>query len=57
MRDDARLPHFPDIARKSCNILEKLGKEEWLFVRKIIIDMVLASDKSKHFDLMHIFKS
>lgn len=41
---------------EDCNILINFNSEKWLVVRKCIIDMILATDMSKHFDMMAQFR-
>jgi 3'5'-cyclic nucleotide phosphodiesterase len=37
------------------NILANLATEKWVILRKYIIDMILSTDMSKHFDMMAQF--
>ncbi|OMJ89414.1 hypothetical protein SteCoe_8412 [Stentor coeruleus] len=41
---------------EDCNILMNFNSEKWLIIRKCIIDMILATDMSKHFDMMAQFR-
>lgn len=44
-------------ASKSCDILENLNQEDYLRVRRLMINCVLATDMSKHFSEMAKFKA
>lgn len=39
------------------NILSELSNDKWMLVRKDIIDMILATDMGKHFELLGLFKA
>ena len=39
------------------NILSELSKENFLYCRKIIIDMILETDMAKHFDALGKFRT
>lgn len=39
------------------DILENLKSEDWLYVRKVIIEMILATDMAKHFDIVGNFRT
>lgn len=39
------------------NILESLDTEMWAIVRKVVVKMILATDMSRHFDLLGTFRS
>lgn len=41
---------------EDCNMFMNFGSEKWLVLRKCIIDMVLATDMSKHFEMMAQFR-
>ena len=43
---------FKILQNDECNILKKLSVEKLLQIRKLIIDMILATDMGKHFDLI-----
>ena len=38
------------------DILANLAVENWQIIRKIIVDMILGTDMSKHFDLLGSFR-
>ena len=39
------------------NILSSLDPDSWAVVRKVVVKMILATDMSRHFDLLGVFKS
>ncbi|CAG9332212.1 CHK1_7 [Blepharisma stoltei] len=39
------------------NIIANLNNEEWVYCRKLIIEMVLTTDMSKHFELLGRFRT
>ena len=39
------------------NILESLDAETWPIVRKVVVKMILATDMTRHFDLLGTFRS
>jgi hypothetical protein len=41
----------------SSNILASLGPEDWVRVRKIVVEMILATDLAKHFEIVSVFKA
>ena len=43
---------FRILGKAECNILEALNAEKMAQIRKLIIDMILATDMGKHFDLV-----
>ena len=47
---------FNILTSNESNILCNLSSEKWIIIRKCIIDMILATDMSKHFDMMGQFK-
>ena len=40
-----------------CNVLAGLSHDKWMVVRKDIVDMILATDMGKHFELLGLFKA
>lgn len=42
---------------QSTDILSSLSYEQWCVFRKLSIEMILATDMSKHFDLLETFKT
>ena len=38
-------------------MLDTLSRPDWLHVRKVVVDLVLATDMSKHFDMLGTFRS
>ncbi|OMJ88637.1 hypothetical protein SteCoe_9422 [Stentor coeruleus] len=47
---------FSILAEEDKNVLEPLDNDQFLLVRKMVIDMILATDMGKHFDLLGIFR-
>lgn len=47
---------FSILAEEDKNILEPLDNDQFLLVRKMVIDMILGTDMGKHFDLLGIFR-
>jgi hypothetical protein len=39
------------------NILASLGPEDWVRVRKIVVEMILGTDLAKHFEIVSVFKT
>ena len=48
---------FQFLAHPGQNIFENLDAEDWACARKVIIDMILATDMSKHFEILGKFRS
>lgn len=48
---------FQIISNPDCNIFSSLNLEKFMTVRKLVIDMVLATDMSKHFDLLSFMRT
>jgi hypothetical protein len=48
---------FQILKVQDCNILEKCTAETWLNIRKDVVEMILATDMGKHFELLGIFKA
>mmetsp|Transcript_26502 Transcript_26502/g.47574 ORF Transcript_26502/g.47574 Transcript_26502/m.47574 type:complete len:727 (-) Transcript_26502:33-2213(-) len=48
---------FELLQEDSSNILSTLAVEEWVRVRKMVVDMVLATDLAKHFEIVSVFKT
>lgn len=42
---------------ENCDILSSVGLEEWFKIRNLIVTMVLATDMSKHFELLGQFRA
>ena len=47
---------FSILSDSECSILETLEIEQYLLVRKLIIEIILATDMGKHFELVGTFK-
>lgn len=43
--------------KAGCNIFANLDQEDWTISRKIIIEMVLATDMAKHFEILGRFRT
>lgn len=43
---------FKLLRKENCNIFQGLNMEKYLQIRKLIIDLILATDMGKHFDLV-----
>ena len=39
------------------DVLSSLPQESWELLRKVVIDMILATDMSKHFDMLGVFRA
>ena len=48
---------FKLLRREGCNIFENLTKDDWQKLRKLCVDIVLATDMSKHMTLMANMKT
>ena len=48
---------FKQLRQEGCNIFENLTKDEWHKLRKLTIDIVLATDMSKHTSLLAYMKT
>ena len=48
---------FTLITEPQCNILGNLLQDEWVFIRKLIIEMVLHTDMSRHFEILGRFRT
>lgn len=48
---------FKLMQQKDCSLFENLTKKQWQTFRKTIIDMVLATDMSKHMSLLANLKT
>lgn len=42
---------------RDCNILANLNSDMWFSVRKIIVEMILATDMNKHFEILGVIKA
>tara|TARA_R110002050_G_scaffold36650_1_gene91574 strand:+ start:403 stop:963 length:561 start_codon:yes stop_codon:yes gene_type:complete len=48
---------FEILLRPECNITSGLSKEDFVFFRKTVISLILATDFSKHFSILGRYKS
>ena len=48
---------FSILKNEGFNILENLANEDWLKCRKMIIEMILETDMSKHFEILGKFRT
>ena len=48
---------FKLLKQEGCNIFENLAKDDWQKLRKLSIDIVLATDMSKHMSLLADLKT
>ncbi|OMJ73508.1 hypothetical protein SteCoe_27766 [Stentor coeruleus] len=48
---------FTLMAMEGFNILENLTQDEWIKARKIIIELILETDMSRHFELLGRFRA
>ncbi|CAG9332694.1 unnamed protein product [Blepharisma stoltei] len=48
---------FQVLAKNDCNILSNFASDKWFAIRKVIIELILATDMSKHFDLVEHFRA
>lgn len=48
---------FNIMGKESCNILANLSENDWIVCRKIIIEMILETDMSKHFESLGKFRT
>ncbi|CAG9310606.1 unnamed protein product [Blepharisma stoltei] len=48
---------FSLMGKKDCNLFEKLSNEDWLKARKSIIEMILETDMSRHFEILGRFRT
>ena len=39
------------------NVLSELGKEEWVAIRRLLIELILHTDMSKHFEILGSFRT
>jgi cAMP-specific phosphodiesterase 4 len=47
---------FQIVMKPDCNIFSNLNHDQWTLARKMIVEMILATDMSKHFDLLGQFR-
>ncbi len=47
---------FSILQRSDCNILSNLKREEYIELRKMVINLVLGTDFAKHFSILANFK-
>lgn len=45
------------LSKQGHNILEKVEADDWTLCRKIIIEMILATDMAKHFEILGRFRT
>ncbi|CAG9331046.1 CHK1_6 [Blepharisma stoltei] len=48
---------FSIMGKTGCNIFEKLSSDDWVKSRKLIIEMVLETDMSRHFEILGRFRT
>ncbi|XP_054434699.1 3',5'-cyclic-AMP phosphodiesterase 4C isoform X1 [Pteronotus mesoamericanus] len=48
---------FKLLQAENCNIFQNLSTKQWLSLRRMVIDMVLATDMSKHMNLLADLKT
>ncbi|XP_070272528.1 3',5'-cyclic-AMP phosphodiesterase 4C isoform X2 [Myotis yumanensis] len=48
---------FKLLQAENCNVFQNLGTKEWLSLRRMVIDIVLATDMSKHMNLLADLKT
>ncbi|OMJ92288.1 hypothetical protein SteCoe_4947 [Stentor coeruleus] len=48
---------FSLMNKPGCNLLESLSQSDWVNCRKLIIEMILETDMSKHFEVLAKFKT
>ncbi|CAG9314178.1 unnamed protein product [Blepharisma stoltei] len=48
---------FTIMQKSGCNVLEGITSSDWFKARKLIIDMILGTDMSKHFELLGRFRT
>ena len=48
---------FHLLSKPGCNILENLSNEDWFRARKIIIELILDTDMSRHFEILGRFRA
>lgn len=48
---------FSLLNKPGCNVLECLTIEEWFKIRKIIINLILDTDMSRHFEILGLFRA
>ena len=48
---------FHLLSKSGCNILENLGNEDWFRARKIILELILDTDMSRHFEILGRFRA
>ena len=42
---------------QNCDILGSLNNNDWIYVRKLVIEMILSTDMSKHFEILGRFRT
>ena len=40
------------LSREDCDVLENISTQDWFIMRKMIIEMILATDMAKHFEMI-----
>ena len=48
---------FTILNKPGCNILEGLGPEDWFKCRKIVLNLILDTDLSRHFEILGRFRA
>lgn len=48
---------FSIMNKPGCNFLEDLSSSEWFTLRKLIIEMIMETDMSKHFEILAKFRT
>ena len=48
---------FGIMNKPGCNVLQSLGPGDWVTTRKLIIEMILETDMSKHFEILAKFRT
>jgi hypothetical protein len=48
---------FKLLAQDECDILSSLATDDWQLLRRIILEMILATDMGRHFEMLGTFKA
>lgn len=48
---------FSLMSKPGCNLFENLSHEDWVKARKLIIEMILETDMSRHFEILGRFRT
>ena len=43
--------------KENCNIMQDFSDEDWFIARKIIVEMILETDMSRHFEMLGKFRT